>query len=218
MKSVVLISGGIDSTTLLYYVVRRLHEDVVAVTFQYGQRHRKEILYARHHCKLLRVPHVVIRLPKVFVSALTSVSIDVPLEDYSVETQRITVVPYRNTVFLSLAAAYAASHEARKVYYAAHKNDRAVYPDCRPVFVEKLNELLKVGHYVPVEVHAPFIDMYKWDIVKLGSELRVDYGKTWSCYLGGEVHCGLCGTCRERQQAFKRAGIPDPTVYLHRIV
>jgi 7-cyano-7-deazaguanine synthase len=224
MKAVAIVSGGLDSTTMLYYILEHITDKVLALSFNYGQKHLIELQYARHTCEKLGVEQVELTLPKLPGSALTDADKQIPKLDYSVETQKVTVVPNRNMVFLSIAASYAIAHGAKRVYYAAHRNDEAVYPDCRIEFVWRLNEALKEGNYEPVRVFAPFIHDSKADIVVWGKRLRVPFEDTWSCYdpvkvdrevslLNTHVHCGVCGTCRERQSAFEKAGVVDPTVY-----
>jgi len=243
-KAIVVVSGGLDSTTLLYYVCNKkiteaakssvpLKYEPIVLTFDYGQKHGIEINHAKTTCQRLGLKWIRLGIPKLPGSALTENNMEVPKEDYSVETQKLTVVPNRNMVFLSIAASYAIAEGARKVFYAAHYNDQAVYPDCRPEFVDGMNVALKVANYEPVEIEAPFIKMTKADIVTLGWGLGVPFQNTWSCYdpvldvgaLGEEypmnmwssnlsyIHCGICGTCRERKIAFQTAGVKDPTRY-----
>lgn len=215
MESVVIVSGGMDSTTLLYKIVKE-GEEAYALSFNYGQRHKKELEMVKKICEKLRVPYKIIDITSINEllkgSALTD-NIDVPEGYYEDENMKITVVPNRNMIMLSLAIGYAVSIGAKKVYYAAHSGDHAIYPDCRPRFVEKMNEVSKIANYQPVEVVAPFLHMDKGDIVKLGKELGVDYSLTWTCYKGGEKACGKCGACMERLEAFEKAGLKDPIMY-----
>lgn len=226
MKAVAIVSGGLDSTVMLYDILNRIcgPNGVLALTFNYGQKHLIEMQYARHTCEKLGVRQIELTLPMLPGSALTDSDKPIPKLDYSVETQKVTVVPNRNMVFLSVAASYAITNGAESVYYAAHKNDEAVYPDCTPQFVWKLNEALQEGNYQPVGVVAPFIHDSKTDIVELGKRLGVPFEDTWSCYDPVEVdrihfrsdsyiHCGVCGTCRERRLAFRKARVVDPTAY-----
>jgi len=230
MKAIVVVSGGVDSTTLLYHVVDLGYEPIV-ITYLYGQKHSIERWYADTTCKQLGVRQIVITLPRLPGSSLTEEGVDIPKEDYSVETQKLTVVPNRNMVMLSVAASYAIALGIEKVFYAAHFNDEAVYPDCTARFVVAMNMALERGNYEKVEVKAPFIAWKKSMIIERGVELGVPYENTWSCYdpvvlnsIRGEeypnnlrtpetVHCGVCGTCRERKIAFKIAEVEDPTVY-----
>ena len=192
---VVIFSGGMDSYTLLN---RALKNDlqVSAVTFNYGQRHAKEIEYAISACIELNVPHKVIDITTISEllqgSSLTS-NIDIPEGHYADETMRSTIVPNRNMILLSLAVGYAVSIGARKVFYGAHSGDHAIYPDCRPEFVEKMNNVCAIANYEPVEVVTPYLNYDKGEIVKDGLLMRLDYTKTWSCYNGKKMACGKCG-------------------------
>lgn len=217
MKAVVIMSGGIDSTTLLYKV-QRDYKDVTAVTFDYGQTHKVELESAKEIARIAQVTtHYMYRIPKLLGSALTGMGF-IPKEDYSVETQKVTVVPNRNMVFLSFAVNIALARGASDVFYGAHANDQAIYPDCRAPFVRAIQMAVDLGNYEHVNIQAPFLNMKKWEIVKLGEELGVPFEKTWSCYdpmwvYGDPAHCGICGTCRERKMAFEEAGVHDPTDY-----
>ncbi len=216
-SAVVLLSGGLDSTVL---TARALGEfdSVLTLGINYGQRHRVELEHAARAALELGVDFKVADLSKLASllpgSSQTDASIDVPDGHYADETMRATVVPNRNMVMLSVAAGYAIAHGAETVLYAAHAGDCAVYPDCRPVFISRLRAALEVCHYEPgVELFAPFASMTKASIVLLGVELGAPIGLTWSCYKGGVVHCGTCGTCVERREAFLLAGVADPTAY-----
>jgi len=230
-KAVVVCSGGLDSTTLLYHVVNSGYEPIV-LTFRYGQKHSIETSYIVRTCAKLDIPLRILDVPTLPGSSLTDRSMEVPKEDYSKESQKSTVVPNRNMVFLSIAASYAIAYGAEKVFYAAHWNDKAVYADCTQSFVSAVNVALVAGNRTRIRVEAPFIKMTKAEIVSLGQELGVPFEDTWSCYdpvtlwkaVGLEypdnlemptvVHCGKCGTCRERIEAFAAAGVEDPTVYV----
>jgi len=226
-NAVVVCSGGLDSTVLLYYV-RELGFDPYVLTFYYNQKHTIEIKHIEETAKKLGVFQTTLNVAiPTGGSSLTDLSVKVPKGDYSVETQKSTVVPNRNMIFLSIAAAWAISLGARNVYYAAHFNDKAVYADCTPQFVSAMNIVLHEGNDVPIGVMAPFINMTKAKIVEIGAKLKVPFKDTWSCYdpqymyhVSNDVskqttmeHCGVCGTCRERKTAFQNAEIPDPTVY-----
>lgn len=216
-KAVVILSGGLDSTTLLYWVLNQGY-DVHALSFDYGQRHDKELRYARKSCAKLGVSHRVVDLRSLREllgsSALTNPEVDVPEEHYSHETQKITVVPNRNAIMLNIAIGYAVTIGAEKVFYAAHYNDRAIYPDCRWEFVESISVTAKLGCDNPrLKVVAPFMHKTKAEIVGLGHELGVPFEDTWSCYKGGAKACGVCGTCRERIEAFQLNGLRDPIKY-----
>jgi len=227
-KVIAVVSGGLDSTTMLYDMFEQGYDPIV-LTFHYGQKHKLEIEYAQRTCDRLGLEHQVISIPALPGSALTDKDVDIPKEDYSVDTQKATVVPNRNAVFLNIAASYAIAHKCKKVFYAAHYNDQAVYPDCTDAFVTKLNWAFQEGNYEEVQVVAPFIDKTKAEIVKLGHRLEVPFEDTWSCYdpvsqERGDIHkgypsdilhthCGVCGTCRERKNAFEMANVEDPTTY-----
>lgn len=219
MKSVVIFSGGLDSTTLLFKLKNENH-DVHAVTFSYGQKQSRELNSARKIGLSLDVNHKIIDLSSlshVLDSALTNPNIKIPKVPASAqfyETLTTTVVPNRNAIFLSIAAGYAQSIGARNLYYAAHYSDRGMYPDCRPEFIsefEKMVRLSLVNDDFCVE--SPFVNRTKGEIVKLGNKLKVPFELTWSCYEGGEKHCGACSACRERKRAFDEARVNDPTVY-----
>ncbi len=218
--AVAIISGGLDSSTMLYKLCRD-GDDVRALTFLYGQRHEREVQSAESICRTLGVDHKIVDLSTLkdllSSSALTNTSITIPNVPETVEhydTLKSTVVPNRNAILLSVAVGYATSLGANKVYYGAHASDRGVYPDCRPEFVLALERALQVGTgNGNLRIVAPFVDMTKADIVRLGGKLAVPYGITWSCYKGGRKHCGVCSSCRERKLAFNEAGVRDPTEY-----
>lgn len=219
-KAIIIASGGIDSSTLLYKMVKEGF-DVYVLTFIYGQKHLQEIEYAKGIAQGLDVDHRVVDLSAMKEllsgSALTDSSVEVPnvpetAEHY--ETLQSTIVPNRNAIFLSIAIGYAVSLEANNIYFGAHFSDRGVYPDCRKEFVEAFQaaERLANDDYEMI-IDAPFVDMDKSDIVKLGAELGVPFKETWTCYKGGKKHCGVCSSCRERKRAFIDSAIADPTEY-----
>ncbi len=213
---VVLLSGGMDSVTA-FHVALKQYDVVAALSFDYGSKHNhKEIPFARYHAECHGVPHQVITMGFVndlFKSDLLQSGGDIPEGHYAAENMKQTVVPFRNGIMLSIAAGYAESVGAHGLVIAAHYGDRAIYPDCREDFMRSMSDAIKVGTYAGVEVLRPFIDVNKAGIARQGASLGVDYTKTWSCYKGGDVHCGKCGTCVERREAFTDAGVPDPTVY-----
>ncbi len=216
MKVVVLCSGGMDSVTALHWACR--HEEVVAVlSFDYGAKHNhREIPLAAEHARRLGRPHEVIRLDFVnrfFASALLQSGGEIPEGHYEAATMEQTVVPFRNAIMLSIATGVAESSGAKGLVIAAHSGDHAIYPDCREDFMRAMGEAMRQGTYAGVELLRPFIAMSKAQIATEGARLGVDFARTWSCYKGGEIHCGRCGTCVERREAFLVAGLPDPTVY-----
>ena len=228
--SLVILSGGLDSTVLAYATARERPVDLL--TFDYGQRHRREIHSARATAERLGARHDVVDLRGVGAlisrrSALTGAE-PVPNGHYAEESMKVTVVPNRNMIMLAIAAGVALDREIRTVAFAVHAGDHAIYPDCRPVFVEALDRALGLADWSPVRLLRPFVNLSKAAIVALGQGLRVPFGGTWSCYRGGEdqraharedetgsgpVHCGECGTCVERREAFWIADVPDPTRY-----
>ena len=214
-ESVIILSGGLDSTVGLY-AERARAQRVLAVSFDYGQRHRKELEFAAATCARLGVEHVVVNLSVLTAlmsrSALTS-DVEVPDGHYAEASMTSTVVPNRNMIMLSIAAAVALTNKCGHVVYGAHAGDHDIYPDCRPQFVEALALALTRCDYSPLELEAPFVEMTKADIVSLGAQLDVPFADTWSCYRGQDAHCGRCGTCVERREAFILAGVVDPTVY-----
>ena len=200
--------------TLLYD-----YRDVVAlaVTFDYGSNHNaREIACARIHCERLGIEHIVIPLAfvaKYFKSSLLSGADAIPEGNYDDENMKSTVVPFRNGIMLAVACGIAESRDLRRVMLANHFGDHAIYPDCRRDFVDAMSEAMRCGTYCGVTVFAPYTDITKADIARRGAQLGIDYAETYSCYKGGEHHCGRCGTCRERREALAEAGIADPTLY-----
>ncbi len=216
MKVVVLVSGGMDSITALYHAARE-HEVVGALSFDYGSKHNhREIPFAELHCENLGVPHRIITLGFIndlFTSDLLKSGGDIPEGHYEESNMKATVVPFRNGIMLSIAAGFAESSRAEGLVIAAHSGDHAIYPDCREGFMASMADAIEAGTYAKIRLLRPFIDMRKEDIATRGHELGIDFTKTWSCYKGGDVHCGKCGTCVERREAFQIARIPDETAY-----
>ncbi|MBK8038526.1 MAG: 7-cyano-7-deazaguanine synthase QueC [Verrucomicrobiaceae bacterium] len=216
MKTLVLLSGGMDSVTALHWA-RKEHEVAGAVSFDYGSKHSpKELPYAKWHCEQLGVPHDVISLDfinQLFTSDLLQSGGEVPEGHYADENMKKTVVPFRNGIMLAIACGIAESREAEGLVIAAHAGDHAIYPDCRESFMQSMAGAMREGTYARVELLRPFIHLDKAGIAKLGASLEVDYAQTWSCYKGHDLHCGKCGTCVERIEAFALAGLADPTVY-----
>ncbi len=216
MNIVVVYSGGMDSTVLLYHLAAQGHQ-IRALSVNYGQRHRKELSAAREICVRLGINHQEVDLssitPLLSGSALTNAAIDLPAGHYEDQSMRITVVPNRNMILLSLATAWAINERCDAVAYGAHSGDHAIYPDCRETFVTPLAEAIRHCDWHQVSLLRPFIGMTKGDICQLGASLAVPFEKTWSCYGGGMRHCGGCGTCTERREACEHAGVADPTEY-----
>jgi 7-cyano-7-deazaguanine synthase len=216
MKVVVLCSGGMDSVTALYWA--QAHHALAAVlSFEYGAKHNhREIPLAAEHAGKIGVPHRIIPLDfigKYFASDLLQSGGDIPVGHYADENMRRTVVPFRNGIMLAAAAGFAESTEAEGLVIAAHTGDHTIYPDCREDFMRAMGDAMRLGTYAGIRLLRPFIAMDKGGIAAEGARLGVDYARTWSCYKGGEAHCGRCGTCVERREAFQKAGLPDPTVY-----
>ncbi len=216
MKTLVLLSGGMDSVTALYWAARE-HEVAGAVSFDYGSKHNhKEIPMAAWHAAQLGVKHDVIALDfmnRLFASDLLQTGGEIPDGHYEAESMKRTVVPFRNGIMLAVACGLAESRGADALVIAAHSGDHAIYPDCREPFMQAMADAVKHGTYAAVELLRPFIDFDKTEIVRRGAKLGVDYAHTWSCYKGGDIHCGQCGTCVERREAFVEAGLVDPTSY-----
>lgn len=217
MKVVTLFSGGMDSTALLSYYATNADE-VVAVSINYGQRHVKEIEAASRITQHYGIHHKVIDLSvlsRELTSALTNSGIDVPDGHYAEETMRATVVPNRNAIMLMVAAGIAQALEYDLVATAVHAGDHFIYPDCRPEFIASASNTSRLGTagFGDIEIVAPFVTMTKANIVEIGDSYEAPFALSWSCYKGGDIHCGACGTCFERREAFILAGVTDPTEY-----
>ena len=212
--SVIIVSGGMDSITMLYEFKDQI---ALGVSFNYGSNHNnREIPFAEMHCKRLGIPHITIDLgfmPQYFKSSLLEGADAIPEGNYDEENMKSTVVPFRNGIMLSIAVGIAESHRLKRVYIANHGGDHAIYPDCRPEFITAIDAAAKAGTYIHVGVEAPYTHWRKEDIALRGHQLGINYAETWSCYKGGEKHCGTCGTCRERKEAFRLAHLQDPTEY-----
>lgn len=212
--SVIVVSGGMDSITLLY---DKKEEIALAVTFDYGSKHNaREIAWAKVHCGRLGIRHIVIKLDfmqKYFTSSLLESGDEIPEGHYADENMKSTVVPFRNGIMLSVAAGIAESNGLKKILIANHGGDHTIYPDCRPEFIGAMDRAIANGTYEDVRIDAPYTNITKADIAKIGKRLGIDYSETWSCYKGGERHCGKCGTCIERKEAMALAGIDDRTEY-----
>ena len=213
--SLIIVSGGMDSITLLY---DRKDSIALALSFDYGSNHNsREIPYAQLHCQRLGIRHIVIPIDfmhQYFTSSLLEGAEAIPDGHYADENMKSTVVPFRNGIMLSVAIGIAESNGLKKVLIANHGGDHAIYPDCRPDFISAINKAAMSGTYLNVEVDAPYTNISKTDIARRGAALGIDYSEPWSCYKGGAVHCGTCGTCVERKEALHDAGIDDKTEYL----
>lgn len=212
--AIIVLSGGMDSVTMLYDFRERI---ALAVSFHYGSNHNdKELRFAKEHCEKLGIRHIVIPLEfmgKYFQSSLLQGAEAIPEGHYAESNMRSTVVPFRNGIMLAIAAGLAENDHLHYIMLANHAGDHTIYPDCRPEFVSAMSEAAKNGTYEGVEVMAPYTHWSKTDIARRGKELGIDYSLTWSCYKGGELHCGKCGTCVERKEALRDAGIEDTTIY-----
>lgn len=212
--AVIILSGGMDSVTMLYDYK---DEIALAVTFDYGSNHNKqEAKYANMHCERLGIKHIVIPLSfmhEYFKSSLLEGANAIPEGSYADENMKSTVVPFRNGIMLAIGCGLAESNDLRRVMIANHYGDHSIYPDCRKSFINAMSESMKQGTYEGIEVFAPYTDISKSDIARIGKRLGLNYAETYSCYKGGEKHCGKCGTCVERKEALKGAGIEDNTEY-----
>ena len=216
MKVVVLLSGGMDSVTAFHQAMSE-HEVVAGLSFDYGAKHHaKELPMAAWHCARAGVPHRIAALDFIaleFQSDLLRSGGSIPDGHYEEESMKLTVVPFRNGIMLAIAAGFAESRGAEGIIIAAHAGDHAIYPDCREEFLEPMARAIAGGTYARIALLRPFVSIDKAGIARRGAGLGVDFSHTWSCYKGGELHCGSCGTCVERREAFLLAGVPDPTVY-----
>ena len=215
MKDCLLVlSGGLDSTTMLYEYRERI---AMCVSFHYGSNHNdRELHFAALHCERLHIPHRIIRLPffrEMFRSSLLEGDSAVPEGNYNDDNMRSTVVPFRNGIMLSIAAGIAENEGLSCIMLAKHAGYHSIYPDCRPAFVEAMDRAVQAGTYNGVRLLTPYTLLSKAGIARKGKLLGIDYSETWSCYRGGEHHCGRCGTCCERREALREAGIDDRTVY-----
>ena len=212
---IVVYSGGMDSFTLINKAIKDGHE-VKAISFDYGQKHKKELLFAKNFCEILRIEHEIVDITSIRNllkgSALTD-NIAIPQGGYADNSMKLTIVPNRNMILISMAIGYAVSSQASEVWFGAHAGDHAIYPDCRPEFVEKMNALALISDYKPIGVKAPFLNLSKSEILLKGIEMNLDYSKTWTCYEGKDLACGLCGSCNERLEAFKENELDDPLKY-----
>jgi len=215
-KIVVVYSGGMDSFTLLNRAVAE-RQDIHTLSFDYGQKHRRELECATLVTDQLKIPHQVLDITSLSVlfrsSSLISSDKDVPEGHYESENMKSTVVPNRNMILLSIAIGYAVDIGADSVWYGAHAGDHAIYPDCRPEFVERMNHVAGIANYDPVTIFTPYLDKDKKGILAEGIAMGLDYASTWTCYKGKNKACGKCGSCTERLEAFEHHGLKDPLEY-----
>lgn len=215
-KALVVFSGGMDSTVGVYWALKN-YKEVETLSFYYGSKHNEEEhKHALMTCEKLGVKNTKIDLDfmnKYFKSDLLQSGGEIPEGYYTAENMKSTVVPFRNGIMLAIAAGFAESQDCDVLVLGNHSGDHAIYPDCRAGFIEGIKKAIYEGTARNIEVVSPFCNISKTDICKLGQELGVDYSLTYSCYKGGEKHCGKCGTCTERIEAFRDSGVPDPTVY-----
>ena len=213
--ALIILSGGMDSVTMLYEYRDRIE---LALTFDYGSNHAEnEIAYARLHCERLGIRHIIIPLDfmhRYFTSSLLQGGDAIPEGHYTSENMASTVVPFRNGIMLSIAFGMAESNGLKVVMIANHGGDHTIYPDCREEFIQAMSQAMTAGTDTDVRVFAPYTNITKSDIARHGRDLGLDYSETWSCYKGGKVHYGKCGTCIERREALAEAGINDTTEYL----
>jgi 7-cyano-7-deazaguanine synthase len=216
-KVTVLLSGGLDSSVALHWAAQN-HDVVMALSFNYGSKHAShELACSTIQAESLGIPHKIVDISSISSLLKSALLVDgdpIPDGHYAEENMQQTVVPFRNGIFLSIAAGIAESAGADALVIAAHAGDHTIYPDCREDFMQAMSSAIELGTYAHVAILRPFIHYSKGDIVKLGHELGIDFSHTYSCYKGGDCHCGTCGTCTERKEAFQEANVPDPTVYL----
>lgn len=213
-KALICLSGGMDSTTSLYYIKDKFKCDIQCVSFFYNQKHKREIEMAKYHCEKMNIAHDIIDITFLNtitknVSSLTG-DIDVPKGMYDQDNMKSTVVPFRNGIMLSILASYADSNNCDTIIYGAHTGDHAQYPDCTLTFNRSMEKAIYFGTHNKIELVAPFMEINKNDICKIGLSLGVDYSKTWTCYNGKEKPCGKCGSCVERNEAFLTNNSKDP--------
>lgn len=212
-NNLIILSGGMDSTTLLY---KEKDSITQAISFYYGQKHVIELKYAKYHCELLNISHKIINIDNVFQLMTSSLlshpdSEPIPEGHYEDKTMESTVVPFRNGIMLAIAVGIAESNDCETVFIANHSGDHAIYPDCRSDFIVPFRLAVRAGTYNHVEIAAPFRNYTKKEIAQMGYRLNIDYTHTWSCYKGLSIHCGKCSTCVERKESL---GDSDPTKYM----
>jgi len=211
-KGVIILSGGLDSTVLAHDLIKNKNFDLIAISFDYGQKHKKELKCAESQCHILNMPHKILDLSFMnvnFKSSLLNSGEDIPEGHYEDENMKSTVVPNRNMILLSIAAGVALSEKRNFLFYGAHGGDHAIYPDCRKEFIESMQKTLKLCDWEHLNLQVPYLNLDKSEIVKKGLELNVDFSKTWTCYKGLDKPCGKCGSCVERLEAFEKNNTHD---------
>jgi len=214
-KIIVVYSGGLDSFTLLNEAIRS-GKDVSALSFDYGQKHNKELDCVEKFCAQESIDSKIVdvsSIKELFQGFSLTDEIDIPKGHYEDDSMKSTVVPNRNMILISMALGYAVTKEAEEVWFGAHAGDHAIYPDCRPEFVEKMDAVARIANYSPIAVKAPYIAMSKTEILAIGLNMQLDYGLTWTCYEGKELACGSCGACHERLESFAANNVIDPIKY-----
>ncbi|MBQ7192131.1 MAG: 7-cyano-7-deazaguanine synthase QueC [Paludibacteraceae bacterium] len=205
-NTLIVLSGGMDSTTMLYEYQQQI---ALAVSFHYGSNHNdKELHFAQLHCQRLGIKHIVLPLPFIkdyFRSSLLAGADAIPSDEYNEQNMHSTVVPFRNGIMLAIAAGIAENEQLQYIMLANHAGDHTIYPDCRPEFVNAMNEAVQAGTWNNVQLLTPYTNISKTEIARRGLTLGINYDETWSCYRGGEQQCGTCATCREREQALMEA-------------
>lgn len=214
-KIIVVYSGGLDSFTLLNEAIRS-GKDISALSFDYGQKHRKELHFVEKFCTQESIDSKIVDISSIkelFQGSSLTDDIDIPKGHYEDDSMKSTVVPNRNMILISLALGYAVTKGAEEVWFGAHAGDHAIYPDCRPEFVEKMDSVARIANYSPIAIKAPYITMSKTEILAIGLNMQLDYGLTWTCYEGKDLACGSCGACHERLESFAANNVIDPIKY-----
>ena len=214
-KIIVVYSGGLDSFTLLNEAIRS-GKDVSALSFDYGQKHSKELHFVEKFCTQESIDSKIVdvsSIKELFQGSSLTDDIDIPKGHYEDNSMKSTVVPNRNMILISLALGYAVTKGAEEVWFGAHAGDHAIYPDCRPEFVEKMDSVARIANYSPIAIKAPYITMSKTEILAIGLNMQLDYGLTWTCYEGKDLACGSCGACHERLESFAANNVIDPIKY-----
>ena len=214
-KIIVVYSGGLDSFTLLNEAIRS-GKDISALSFDYGQKHSKELHFVEKFCTQESIDSKIVdvsSIKELFQGSSLTDDIDIPKGHYEDDSMKSTVVPNRNMILISLALGYAVTKGAEEVWFGAHAGDHAIYPDCRPEFVEKMDSVARIANYSPIAIKAPYITMSKTEILAIGLNMQLDYGLTWTCYEGKDLACGSCGACHERLESFAANNVIDPIKY-----